>query len=167
MYWICSRLRTVESPACRAKVQAPSQRFYGAFRALWGCCLSLYATTVGFLVDQSGSRVICSSDKDDRLRARDLKAPAAPCIPACQHIVDPDQVISRLLKTCSVLFICAARQLRFLRPLQPAHIVFGAFATVRTAIRRLFNFFFLVKEIAFVHDSAPQLSHSSRRYLKL
>ena len=167
MYWICSRLRTVESPACRLRVQAPSQRFYGAFRALWGCCLSFYATTVGFLVDQSGSRVICSSDKDDRLRARDLKAPAAPCIPARQHIVDPDQVISRLLKTCSVLFICAARRLRFPCALQPANVVFSTFAAVWTTISRLFYFFLLVKEIAFVHGSVSWASHSSRRYRKL
>src|SRR5215213_3346813 len=96
---------------------------------------------------------IRGSDENYRLGAWDFKAPAAPNISAREHVVDSHHIVSRLLKTRPILFVCAARRLWFPRSLQPPHVVFSAFATVRTAIRRLFYFFLLVKEITFVHSS--------------
>src|SRR5215216_4475222 len=86
-------------------------------------------------------------NKNYRLRTGNLKTAATTHVPASQHVVNPHQVVAGLVKTCFVLFVSSAWWLRLLRPFQPAHVIFGAFATVRTAIRRLLYLFLLVKKI--------------------
>ena len=92
-----------------------------------------------------------SSDEDDRLRTGNFEPAAAADVPACQHIVNPDQIVPRFLKPRPVLLIRATRELRLLRPLQPANVVFSPLAAMGTTVNRLLNFFFLVEKIAFVH----------------
>ena len=91
-------------------------------------------------------------NEDYGLGAWYLKAATAASVSARKHIVDSNEVIARLLKSSLVLFVCSTRQLRFSRSLQPPDVVFGAFAAVRATVRRLFNFFLFVKEIALVHN---------------
>jgi hypothetical protein len=97
-------------------------------------------------------QVFCS-DENDRLGAGDLEPPAATNVPACQHIVNPDKIVPRLLKSRPVLLVGAARQLRFLGSLQPAHVVLATLTAVRTTVNRFLYFFFLVEKIALVHKS--------------
>ena len=102
-------------------------------------------------------------EENYRLRIRYFEATPATGVSAREHIVDPDEVIPGLLKPRTVLLVCSARRLRLPGALQPPDIVFGPFATVRTAIGRLFYFFFLVKKITFVH----KLFSPSLRFLAL
>src|SRR6185369_602710 len=116
---------------------------------------SFYLTGVSFLLDSG------SLNENNRLRTGNFKATATSNIPARQHIVDAYQVVARFLKTRLVLFVCAPRRLWLACALQPAHVVLGAFAAMRTTIRRLLYLFLFVKKITFIHDYCS-LYHESR-----
>jgi hypothetical protein len=110
-------------------------------------------------------------DENYGLGARNIEPPPATRVSAREHVVDPDEVIARLLKPRPVLLIHAPRRLLFLSAFQPADVVLAALATVGTTVRRFFDFFLFVKEIAFIHwifflsySALPlRLSHNSRK----
>ena len=93
-------------------------------------------------------------DENYRLRTWNLKTSATAHIFACQHIVNPDQIIARLLKTSSIHFVRPFRRLSLLGSFQPADIVLGALATMRANISRFLYLFLFVEEISFVHKPA-------------
>ena len=90
-------------------------------------------------------------DEDDGLRARDLETLPTTDVSTGEHIVNAHQVVSRFLKTRTVLLVRAFWRLWLPGSLQPANIVFGPFAAVRTTVRGLLYFFLLVEEIPFIH----------------
>src|ERR1700687_642169 len=94
-----------------------------------------------------------SLKKDYRLRAGNIKALAATHVLAHQHVVDAHEVVARLLKAHSVLLVGAAREIAFLRALQPAHLVVGSLAAMRATIGSSLNFLYFVKEISLVHKN--------------
>ena len=104
-----------------------------------------------------------SSDEDDRLGTGNFKPATTPNVPACQHIVNPDQIVPRLLKPRPVLLVRASRQLWLLGALQPADIILGPLAAVRTTVRCLLYFFLLVEKIAFVHKIFTQVPQPGLR----
>ena len=159
-YSICSHLRIVESQSYRLPRSAIDKpTLFCDFSSFTPRVLDLYPTGVGFLLDPRRSekeiRLIRGSNKDDRLRAWNLKAPPATIVSASQHIVDSDEVVARFFEASAVVFVRTAWRLRLSRAFQPANVVFSTLAAVRTAIRRLLYFFFLVEKIAFVHIAAP------------
>ena len=123
-------------------MQQPSQHFSRFFRDQQRAIERSFRRVSGF-----------SSDEDDRLRTGNFKAATATSVPARQHIVNPDQIVSRLLKARPVLLVSSPRQLRPLCSLQPADVVFGSLPAVRATVRRLLCLFFFVEKIAFVHKA--------------
>src|SRR6185503_4441507 len=90
-------------------------------------------------------------DEDYGLGAWDLKPFSTTHVSTGEHVVDTNEVVSGFLKTRTVLLVRAFRRLWLPGSLQPANIVFGPFAAVRTTVRSLLYFFLLVEEIAFIH----------------
>src|SRR6476659_4676139 len=63
-------------------------------------------------------------DKNYGLGTRNLESSPATYVSTCQHIVDPDKIIAGFLKASAIHLVCASRWLRFLGPLEPAHVIF-------------------------------------------
>jgi len=94
-------------------------------------------------------------DKNYGLGTRNLESSPAAHVSTSQHVVDSDHIIAGLLKASPIHLVCALRWLCFPGSLKPAHVIFSPFTTMRTAVSSFLNFFFLVKEISFVHSHYP------------
>src|SRR4030095_8517503 len=92
------------------------------------------------------------SNKYYRLGTWYFKTSSTAHVSADQHVVNPNHVVARLLKSHAVLFVGATRWTALLRPLKPTDVIFPTFAAMRTTVTGLLNFLFLVEKILLVHD---------------
>ena len=86
----------------------------------------------------------------NRLRTGNVKA--ATTAFTCQHIVNAYHIVARLLKAHAILLISPSRSRLLLGALEPADVIFPAFAAVGATVGRLLGFLFLVEEVLFVHS---------------
>ena len=153
------------------RVQQSSQPGIQVFQGRASEVAKIYPTAVGFLLESA--RLCSVLNENDGLRAGNLEPAPATRVSTGKHVVNPDHIITRLLKSRAILFVRATRRLRLLRSLQPSDIVFAPFATMRTTVGRFLDLFLFVKEISFVHYESfstnfrSGCSHSSLKYRKL
>src|SRR5689334_24039524 len=90
-------------------------------------------------------------NEHDRLGTRNVEPPPATRVSAGQHVVNPDEIITRLLKSRPIHLVHSSRRLLFLSTFQPPDVVLRALATVGTTVRRFLDLFLFVEKIAFIH----------------
>ena len=91
------------------------------------------------------------SNKDDRLRRRDLEPLAAPHVAAGKHIVNPHHVIARFIELRPLLLVQVPRPTLLLGALYPANVVIVPFAAMWARVIRLLGLLLFVENIPFVH----------------
>jgi len=110
-------------------------------------------TSVGFFLASLWGDQEAFLDKNYGLGTGNFKALATTNISANQKIINPDQIVARLLEASTVLLVSTLWWLWLPRAFQPTHIIVGTLTAMGTTVASLFYFLFFVEEISFVHNS--------------
>src|SRR5215471_2964338 len=86
-----------------------------------------------------------------RLQARNLEALAATHVLAAHDVILAQHVRTRLGKASTIAIVRPWRQLPFLGPDQPSHLVIRRLMAMRTVQGRQFLLRLLVKKISLIH----------------
>ncbi len=102
------------------------------------------------------------SDENDGLRIWNIEATAATR--TREHVVNAHHVVARPGKPRTILFVSTAWHGTLLRSLQPAHVIVGAFAAVRTTKGGALRLLLLIEKVTFVHACIIQESEVWRQH---